>query len=92
MMLVCACLAALAALGLYLACAHQGVWPAARAHARTLRAAAGLCMALSVAAGVVALGTWPGLFAALAAWMMTLVLLPYLDAWRRLRRKPCHVG
>lgn len=78
-------LSLLAALGFYLATAHQRLWPRARGHARALRAAAWLCSALATAAAIVALGTWAGVFAALTAIMLAAVCLPYLDAWRQAR-------
>ena len=82
----------LAALGFYLASAHQRLWAAARAHARTLRMGAWLCMALATVAAIAALGLWAGVFAALTALMLVLVVLPYLDAWLQLRKDHRHVG
>lgn len=79
-------LSLLAALGFYLATVHQTVWPRARAHARIVRAGAWLCMVAATAAAIVALGVWAGVFAALTAIMLAAVCLPYLDAWRQLRR------
>lgn len=84
--------AALSALAFYLATAHQQLRPGWRAHARALRVAAWALALLSLAAGIAALGTWAGVFAALAAFMLGAVLLPYLDTWRRLRRERGHVG
>ncbi|GAB2506573.1 hypothetical protein GCM10027084_21360 [Pseudoxanthomonas sangjuensis] len=89
-------LSLLAALGFYLACAHQRLWQRARGHARALRVAAWLCVAFALAAAIAALGTWAGVFAASAAVMLAAVLLPYIDAWRQARGAPRgergHVG
>lgn len=89
-------LSLLAALGFYLACAHQTFWPGARAHARALRTAAWPCAALAAVAAMRALGVWAGAFAASSALMLALVSLPYLDAWRRTRgaagKGNAHVG
>ena len=76
----------LAALGFYLACTHQQLWPKARAHHRLLRVLACVCAALATAAAVLALGIWAGTFAAFTALMLALVALPYLDAGWRGRR------
>lgn len=82
----------LAALGFYLASAHQRLWVAPRAQARALRTGAWLCMALATVAAIAALGLWAGVFAALTALMLVLVVLPYLDAWLQLRKGRRHVG
>lgn len=82
----------LAALGFYLASAHQRLWAAARANARALRMGAWLCMGLATLAAIAALGLWAGVFAALTALMLVLVVLPYLDAWLQLRKGHRHVG
>lgn len=79
-------LSLLAALGFYLATVHQALWPPAHAHVRTVRVAAWLCVTLAVWVAIAALGVWAGVFAALTAIMLAAVCLPYLDAWRRLRR------
>lgn len=83
----CLVLSLLAALGFYLACAHQRLWPRARAHARKLRAGASTCVALATAAAIAESGLWAGAFAALTAFMLALVLLPYVDAWRQTRKE-----
>lgn len=83
-------LSTLAALGFYLASAHQRLLPGARAHAGALRIAAWLATALATAAAITALGTWGGVFAALTTLMLALVLLPHLDAWRQLQREHRH--
>jgi hypothetical protein len=85
-------LSALAALGFYLASAHQQLWPAARTRMRVLRIAAWSATALALAAAIAALGPWAGVFAALTALMLVLVLLPYLGAWRLARWGERHVG
>ncbi len=77
----------LAALGLYLSSAHQRLWPAARAHASALRVAAAACALASLAASIALLGIVAGVFASLTAAMLVLVLLPYCDAWRRMRKE-----
>jgi hypothetical protein len=85
-------LSTLAALGFYLACAHQRFWIGARARARMVRIAAWVATALAVAAAIAALGPWAGVFASLTALMLVLVLLPYLDAWWSSLRGDHHVG
>lgn len=85
-------LSLLAALGFYTASPHQRLWPRLGTRRRLLRVAAGLCLAVATAVAAIALGLWPGVFAALTAWMLALVLLPYLDAWRQARRSAAHVG
>lgn len=75
----------LAALGFYLATSHQALSRRARGHAPALRAVAWLCAALAMAAAIVALGLWAGVFAALTAMMLAAVLLPYFDAWWQAR-------
>lgn len=77
----------LAALCLYLASAHQRLWTRGRSHARILRIAAGCGIALATVIAVMALGLWPGVFAALSALMFALVLLPYADVWRQGRKE-----
>ncbi|MFT3791458.1 MAG: hypothetical protein QM741_10335 [Rudaea sp.] len=88
MIAACLLLSLLAASGFYLACAHQRLWPSARAHARGLRAGAWACTALATAAAIAERGVWAGVFAALTALMLALVLLPYADAWRQTRKAP----
>jgi hypothetical protein len=85
-------LSTLAALGFYLACAHQRLWAGARARARVLRLVAWAATAPAAAAAVVALGPWAGVFASLTALMLVLVLVPYLDAWWSSSRGDHHVG
>ncbi len=80
--------AALSASSFYLCSAHQRLWPGARTHARALRALAWASAALATAVAIAMLGVWAGVFASLTALMLALVLLPYADAWRQLRRKP----
>ncbi|MGN2247855.1 hypothetical protein ACFWZ3_14320 [Frateuria sp. GZRR35] len=85
-------LSTLASLGFYLASTHQRLWPGARTRARGLRFAAWAATALAVAAAILALGPWAGVFASLTALMLVLVLLPYLDAWWSAPRGDDHVG
>jgi hypothetical protein len=79
-------LSMLAALGFYLSSAHQGIWPRASAHARALRGAAWVVTAAATATAIIVLGSWAGVFAAMTALMLALVLLPHADAWQRLQR------
>lgn len=85
-------LALASALGFYLATAHQRLRPAWRTRARALRLGAWACAALALACAVAALGPWAGVFAALTMFMLGAVALPYLDAWRHLRRERADVG
>ncbi len=80
------------ALAFYLATAHQRLRPAWQGHARGLRRLGWLLAVLALAAASTALGPWAGLFAALSAFMLSAVLLPYLDAWWWMRRERAHVG
>lgn len=84
--------AALSAAAFYLATRHQRVWIAAPRHAGILRLVGAASLLLAVAAAIHALGAWAGVCAASAAWMLAATLLPYLDAWRQLKRKPRDVG
>ena len=78
-------LSLLAGLAFYLACAHQRLRPALRSRARVLRVAAWSLALLATFAAIAGMGVWAGVFAALTALMLALVVLPYLDAWRQLR-------
>ena len=82
--------AASAALCLYLASPHQGLWPAALARQYFLRWLAAPLATGAVAAAVQDYGVWCGVCIALSGFMTMLVALPYADAWlRRIRsRKP----
>ncbi|NVD99736.1 hypothetical protein [Massilia sp. BJB1822] len=80
--------ATLAACALYLASPHQTLLPGARAQARLLRWGALPLLTLAALAGNAAYGFWCGVFVALSGFMLALVALPYLDAYRRSR----HVG
>ncbi|SEM12856.1 hypothetical protein SAMN05428989_3138 [Pseudoxanthomonas sp. GM95] len=71
----------LAALGFYLATAHQQLRPALRRHARLLRLGAWWLALATLLAAIQALGPWAGGFAALTVVMLGLVALPYADAW-----------
>jgi Kef-type K+ transport system membrane component KefB len=92
MTLLCLAGALLSALAFYLASAHQQWRPGWRVHARWLRGGAWLLAVLALVVAIAALGVWAGVFCALTAFMLGAVLLPYLDAWRRLRRERRHVG
>lgn len=87
-------LAVLSALALQLASPHARWFPAvrrarfARTGMRLIALAAGTG---SIASGMNALGAWPGVFAALTAWMAALAALPALDALRP-RMDPRDVG
>jgi hypothetical protein len=78
-------LALLAGLAFYLASAHQRLRPALHARSCPLRIAASVLAVLAAIAAIVGMGVWAGVFAALTALMLVLVVLPYLDAWRQLR-------
>lgn len=80
-------LSLLAALGFYLSSAHQRLWPAAHSRATALRAAAWAGTVASLAVAIARMGLWAGVFSALTALMLALVLLPYADAALRLRRR-----
>lgn len=80
-------LSLLAALGFYLSSAHQQLWSAARPRATALRAAAWAATFVSLAMAVMRMGLWAGVFSALTALMLALVLLPYADAALRLRKR-----
>ena len=84
---LCLLLAAGAALAFYLATKHQNLCPAGRRHARGLRIAGTLAVLSGLAAGIAARGTWAGSFTTLTALMQAAVLLPCIDAGRRLRRE-----
>jgi hypothetical protein len=79
--------AAMAALSLYLASPHQGLWPAALARQHFLRWLSAPLATGAVAAAVQDYGLWCGVCIALSGFMTMLVVLPYADAWLR-RRKP----
>lgn len=88
--------AAASAACFYLGTRHQKLRPSWYARARVLRAAGLSAGALSLAIAVVRMGPWAGSFAALTAFMLVAVMLPYVDAWRTLKRAPAkapaHVG
>lgn len=75
----------LAALGFYLSSAHQQLLPATRARAFRAGAWTGTIVASVVA--ILHLGVWAGVFSALTALMLALVLLPYVDAALQLRKR-----
>lgn len=76
----------LAGLGFYLGTRHQRLWLAAQSQHSRWRGLAWLSSAIATACAVVAMGLWAGVFSALTAVMLVMVVLPYLDAWRELRR------
>ena len=81
-------LAAVAAGGLILASVHPLRWPQSRPQARRVRWGGSLCLLASVGLAVELLGAWSGCFAALTAFMLVAVTLPYLQVDWRLK----HVG
>lgn len=87
---ICVGVAGLAASCLYLASPHQGLWPAALRRQALLRGLSAALLVGAVASAVDAYGFWCGVCIALAGFMMVLVMLPYLDAWRRKGAR--HVG
>ncbi|GAB3247256.1 hypothetical protein [Chitinimonas naiadis] len=77
-------LAAVAGGGFFLASVHQLRWPLSRPQARRVRWGASLCLLASVRLAAELLGAWSGCFAALSAFMLVAVTLPYVQAyWRR---------
>lgn len=82
----------LAGVAFYLGVRHQQLWAAAQSRRPLMRALGWLCSALALAAAVVLLGVWAGVFAALTAIMLVLVALPYLDAARQLKKGKADVG
>lgn len=77
----------LAGTGFYLACAHQRFCHVDAASRRWLRIGGWLSTAAAVVAASVALGVWPGIFAAMTSLMLVLVALPYLDVWWHSRQR-----
>lgn len=74
----------LAAACFYLGTRHQRFRPSLYARAGALRVAGAGAWVIAAAAAIVDMGLWAGGFAALTSFMAAGVLLPYLDAWRRL--------
>lgn len=89
---VCLCFAFLAGAGFYLASPHQRLRPGWRTHAKRLRMVATIAALLSMLAAIHMLGVWAGVFVMLTVLMLVCVALPYVDAWRELRRERRHVG
>lgn len=85
-------LAGLAALAFYLTSPHQRLVPRLRDRRRALRWVAWTCTLLSTGVACGAFGVWSGVFAALSALMLGLVVLPYADAWWQIRKEKIHVG
>lgn len=83
-----------AALAFYLATQHQKLRPVPASWQRPLRGLGWTLLVLAWLAGTTSLGVWAGCFASLTAFMLSAVLLPYLDALRQSRtsRKENHVG
>ncbi|MET0321028.1 MAG: hypothetical protein ABW069_09940 [Duganella sp.] len=77
----CALVAALAALCLYLAAPRQRLWPAALVRSRFLRWLAVPLLTGAVAAAAQDYGVLAGAGIALAGFAVTLLALPYADAW-----------
>lgn len=76
----------------YLASRHQRLSARAMGRRAGLRAIAWAAGALAIVVAVAALGVVAGVFSALTAWMLGTVLLPYVDAWRQLRKGVPDVG
>lgn len=94
MMLLSVWCAALGALCIYLATSHQRL---SRSIARRTmcRLVALLGCLSSLLLAVHRLGLWAGVFTALAAFMLTAVLLPYVDVYRQqshAAQRSAHVG
>jgi len=87
MMLIGIAVAWLAAVCLYLASPHQSFWTAARAQlqlsARLLRASATVAAVASVWLASLECGVACAFFIVLSAFMLALVVMPYMDAWRK---------
>jgi len=83
MMWVGIVLAWLSAACLYLASPHQSLWLAARAQLRLLRVSATVAAIASVWLAAIDCGVACAFFIVLSAFMLALVALPYLDAWRK---------
>lgn len=78
-------LALAAASAFYLGSRHQQVCTVSQP--QRLRRAGWLLLALAWAAASRALGLWGGGFAMLTAFMLAVVAWPYVDAWRRIRKR-----
>lgn len=84
MMLLSVLCAALGALCTYLATPHQRLSrPITRRAACQLIALIGCLLSLLLA--IHRLGLWAGVFTALTAFMLTAVILPYVDVYRQQR-------
>ncbi|MBB5369386.1 MULTISPECIES: hypothetical protein [unclassified Janthinobacterium] len=83
-------LAWLSAACLYLASPHQSLWLAAgtQLRLRLRRVSATVAAIASVWLAAIDCGVACAFFIVLSAFMLALVALPYLDAWRKVR----HVG
>jgi len=87
---ICIGVAALAALCLYLASPHQSLWPGALRRQAFLRGLSVPLMVGSIATAADNYGVWCGVCMTLSGFMATLVVLPYMDAWRQKGSR--HVG
>lgn len=68
----------------YLSSRHQQLCVVSRP--RRLRFLAWLSLVLAWSVAEQALGLWSGGFATLTAFMLAVVVLPYLDTWRSVRK------
>lgn len=87
---ICIGVAALAALCLYLASPHQALWPWALRRQAFLRGLSVPLVVGSIGTAAENYGGWCGVCMMLSGFMTTLVVLPYIDAWRR--KEIRHVG
>jgi len=78
-------LALAAASAFYLGSRHQQICVVSQSP--RLRRAGWLLLALAWAAAWRALGVWGGGFAMLTAFMLAVVVWPYVDAWRSIRKR-----
>lgn len=85
MMLLSVLCAALGALCIYLATPHQRLSRRLIARRATCRLIALISGLLSLLLAMQRLGLWAGVFTALTAFMLTAVLLPYVDVYRQQR-------
>lgn len=76
----------LGALSFYLGSPHQRLWPGIPIRTRYLRIAGSFLLVAAALAAAADRGIMAGLFSALPVMMLGGVLLPYLDAWRRIVR------
>ncbi|WP_254926559.1 hypothetical protein [Janthinobacterium sp. PC23-8] len=77
---ICVVLGALAALCLYLASPHQNLWRHGQRNALLLRCHSVVLLIGAIVSTAGAYGLWCSLCIALAGFMVSLVMLPYLNA------------